>query len=40
MKTARIPLHRTWHGVRMRKAEAAPDPDSSDDPFRHETVTP
>jgi ribonucleoside-diphosphate reductase alpha chain len=28
MKTARIPLHRTWHGVRMRKAEAAPDPDS------------
>ncbi|MBS0643917.1 MAG: TSCPD domain-containing protein [Proteobacteria bacterium] len=29
MKTARSQLHRTWHGVRMRRAEAAPDPDAA-----------
>ncbi|HVZ10598.1 MAG TPA: TSCPD domain-containing protein, partial [Rhodopila sp.] len=28
MKTARSPLHRTWHGVRTRRLDAAPDPDS------------
>lgn len=29
MKTSRISLHRTWHGVRMRRTEASPDPDSA-----------
>ena len=29
MKTARISPHRTWHGVRMRRTEASPDPDSA-----------
>jgi ribonucleoside-diphosphate reductase alpha chain len=27
MKSTRISSHRTWHGVRMRRTEAAPDPD-------------
>ena len=29
MKTSRIALHRTWHGVRMRQVDAAPDPDAA-----------
>jgi ribonucleoside-diphosphate reductase alpha chain len=29
MKSSRISPHRTWHGVRMRRTEASPDPDSS-----------
>jgi ribonucleoside-diphosphate reductase alpha chain len=29
MKTSRISPHRTWHGVRMRRTEASPDPDTS-----------
>jgi ribonucleoside-diphosphate reductase alpha chain len=29
MKTQRTTPHRTWHGVRMRRIEAAPDPDSA-----------
>ncbi len=29
MKTHRISPHRTWHGVRMRRTEAAPDPDTA-----------
>lgn len=28
MKTERSITHRTWHGVRMRRMEASPDPDS------------
>jgi ribonucleoside-diphosphate reductase alpha chain len=27
MKSTRISPHRTWHGVRMRRTEASPDPD-------------
>src|SRR6202007_2072925 len=29
MKTPRISPHRTWHGVRMRRIEASPDPDTA-----------
>jgi ribonucleoside-diphosphate reductase alpha chain len=29
MKSSRISPHRTWHGVRMRRTEASPDPDRS-----------
>jgi ribonucleoside-diphosphate reductase alpha chain len=29
MKSTRISPHRTWHGVRMRRTEASPDPDAS-----------
>ena len=29
MKSSRISPHRTWHGVRMRRTEASPDPDSA-----------
>src|ERR1700710_1529196 len=29
MKSARTSPHRTWHGVRMRRTEASPDPDTS-----------
>ncbi len=29
MKTERTSPHRAWHGVRMRRTEAAPDPDSA-----------
>jgi hypothetical protein len=29
MKSPRISPHRTWHGVRMRRTEASPDPDSA-----------
>jgi hypothetical protein len=29
MKTTRISPHRTWHGVRMRRTEASPDPDAA-----------
>jgi ribonucleoside-diphosphate reductase alpha chain len=32
MKTSRISPHRTWHGVRMRRTEASPDPDSAPRP--------
>ena len=28
MKTPRTTLHRIWHGVRMRRTEASPDPDA------------
>ena len=29
MKTPRITPHRTWHGVRMRRTDASPDPDTA-----------
>jgi ribonucleoside-diphosphate reductase alpha chain len=29
MRTSRISPHRTWHGVRMRRTEASPDPDTA-----------
>jgi ribonucleoside-diphosphate reductase alpha chain len=29
MKSSRISPHRTWHGVRMRRTEVSPDPDSA-----------
>jgi ribonucleoside-diphosphate reductase alpha chain len=29
MKTPRLSPHRTWHGVRMRRTEASPDPDAA-----------
>ncbi|HEY1413106.1 MAG TPA: hypothetical protein VGF36_13250 [Rhodopila sp.] len=29
MKTSRISPHRTWHGVRMRRTDASPDPDTA-----------
>src|SRR5512142_490841 len=32
MKTERTTLHRTWHGVRMRRAEAAAEPDAAPRP--------
>ncbi|WP_158932989.1 TSCPD domain-containing protein [Acidisphaera sp. S103] len=32
MKTSRISPHRTWHGVRMRRTEASPDPDTAPRP--------
>src|SRR5258707_1967611 len=32
MKTSRISPHRTWHGVRMRRTEASPDPDAASRP--------
>jgi ribonucleoside-diphosphate reductase alpha chain len=32
MKTPRIPPHRTWHGVRMRRTEASSDPDTTPRP--------
>ena len=32
MKTSRVSPHRTWHGVRMRRTEASPDPDHAPRP--------
>src|ERR1700760_4278951 len=29
MKSSRISPHRTWHGVRMRRTDVSPDPDSA-----------
>src|SRR5271168_2356926 len=29
MKTVRISPHRAWHGVRTRRVEASPDPDTA-----------
>jgi hypothetical protein len=33
MKTHRTSLHRTWHGVRMRRTEGSPDPDTAPRPI-------
>jgi ribonucleoside-diphosphate reductase alpha chain len=32
MKSFRVSPHRTWHGVRMRRTEASPDPDAAPRP--------